>query len=131
MFFEWNKLNASNENYVSTIIIIGNLIFLANTPTPVLITDHLEWNLTVSCLHGLTERKLLMQFTARGECTLTARKTKSTHYWTYRESVAYKWHHSSIFLKKPWFIFCPFSNLYKIAKLLKTLWKNQNVLVSL
>ena len=35
------------------------------------------------------------------------------------ESVAYKRHHSSSFLKMLWFILYPFSNSYKTAKLLQ------------
>ena len=31
MFFEWEKRNASNANFVSAAIIVANLIFLANT----------------------------------------------------------------------------------------------------
>ena len=37
MFFKWEKLNPTNENDDSTITIIANLIFLANTQTPDLI----------------------------------------------------------------------------------------------
>ena len=88
MYSVWEKLYPSNKNYGSTITIIANLIFAANTPTPDLKIYHLGWNLTASCLccwsSDLTKRKLPMQCTVRMEVyAKEVRKAKSTCYWTY------------------------------------------------
>ena len=81
MFFEWEKLNPNNENYLvkaiglklyyviysSTALFLANLICLANITTPDLKIYYLEQNVTASCFRcwstTLIERKLLMQFT--------------------------------------------------------------------
>ena len=48
IFFEWQKLNASNENFVSAATIIANLIFLANSQTPQLRIYHIRISLLVT-----------------------------------------------------------------------------------
>ena len=81
MFFEQEKLNPNNKNYLVkairlkpyyviysfTTLFIASMICLANIPTPDLIIYHQEQNLTASCFRcwstALTERKLPMQST--------------------------------------------------------------------
>ena len=100
---EKQTLNPGNKNYLvktivlklyyviydSTAIVITNLICLANTPAPDLVTHHLEKNLTATCVRpgsaGRTERKLPIECTTSAKvCAKESRKTKSACYCTYR-----------------------------------------------
>ena len=81
MFFEWEKLNPNNKDYLVraiglklyyviysfTTLFIANLICLTNKGTLDLIIYNLEWNFTGSCFccwsTALTERKLPMHCT--------------------------------------------------------------------
>ena len=86
VFFEWEKLNPSNENYGSTTTVIANLIFLADTQTPELQLIH---QLTAGsfCYWSacLIERELPIQCTVRAEVYADeAQKTMTAYYWTFR-----------------------------------------------
>ena len=76
IFFEWQKLNASNENFVSAATIVANLIFLANARTPGLRMYHIRISLLVTFVVSFTERELLMQGL---RCMLTKHEKASLH----------------------------------------------------
>ena len=76
VFFEWEKLNPSNENYGSTTTVIANLIFLADTPTPELqlIPTHCWFLLLLVCLSYRKRITHTMYCKGRGVCWWSTKK---------------------------------------------------------